>query len=164
MAYLLDTNAFIEAKKRWYGFDFCPAYWAWLESMNAAGTVFSIEKVEDEICAGDDELVPWAQARGDAFFLKPDQDVIRSLSELSTWASGGDYDPPAVTTFLEVADAYLVAHAHAHGYVVVTHERVSNSLKNVKIPNACIAMGVKYLNPFEMLRAEKARFILGTRP
>jgi len=26
MAYLLDANAFIEAKKRWYGFDFCPAH------------------------------------------------------------------------------------------------------------------------------------------
>ncbi len=42
MAYLLDANAFIEAKKRWYGFDFCPAYWEWLEAANAAQSVFSI--------------------------------------------------------------------------------------------------------------------------
>lgn len=146
MTYLLDANAFIEAKKRWYGFDFCPAYWQWLEAANASQTVFSVERVADELLAGDDELVTWTRARGDSFFLKPDQSVVQSLSQLSTWVSGGTYDPPAVATFLDVADSYLVAHAHAHGHTVVTHERVANSPRNVKIPNACIAMGVKYLN------------------
>jgi hypothetical protein len=62
MAYLLDTNVFIEAKNRWYGF------------------------VADEIQAGDDELVPWIRA--------------------------------------------------------------------------CVAMDVKYINVFAMLRLEKARFVL----
>lgn len=160
MTYLLDANAFIEAKRRWYGFDFCPAYWQWLETANASQIVFSIERVADELLAGDDELVTWTQARGDSFFLKPDQSVVQSLSQLSTWVSGGTYDPAAVATFLDVADSYLVAHAHAHGHTVVTHERVANSPRNVKIPNACIAMGVKYLNSFEMLRAERARFVL----
>ncbi len=62
MAYLLDTNAFIEPSKRWFGFDFCPAYWDWLDTAHAAGTVFSIERVADEIQAGDDELVDWSRA------------------------------------------------------------------------------------------------------
>jgi hypothetical protein len=31
MAYLLDTNVFIEAKNRHYGFDFCPAFWDWID-------------------------------------------------------------------------------------------------------------------------------------
>ena len=30
MAYLLDTNVFIQAKNLYYGFDFCPAFWDWL--------------------------------------------------------------------------------------------------------------------------------------
>mgnify|MGYP006298525777 CR=1 FL=1 len=30
MAYLLDANVFIEAKNRYYGMDFCPAFWDWL--------------------------------------------------------------------------------------------------------------------------------------
>jgi len=161
MPYLLDANAFIEARKRWYGFDFCPAYWRWLEASHASGLVFSIEKVAAEILAGEDELVPWVQARGDAFFLKPDIDVVQSLTSLSAWASGGDYDPSAVATFLDIADSYLVAHAHAKGYTVVTHELVANTPRKVKIPNACVAVGVKWMNPFEMLRAEKARFVLG---
>jgi predicted nucleic acid-binding protein len=161
MAYLLDTNVFIEARKRWYGFDFCPAYWDWLDQANAAKKVFSIERVADELVAGDDELVQWTRDRSAAFFLKPDSDVLASLSRLSRWATGGMYDQSAVATFLEAADSYLVAHAHAHGHTVVTHEKVANSTRSVKIPNACVEMGVKYVNTFEMLRIERARFVLG---
>lgn len=31
MAYLLDANVFIQAKNLQYGFDFCPAFWDWLD-------------------------------------------------------------------------------------------------------------------------------------
>lgn len=160
MAYLLDSDAFIEARKRWYGFDFCPAYWEWLQTANSEGNVYSIEKVADEILAGDDELVEWVRAQGSAFFLKPDSNVVENLARISSWVTGGSYDQAAVATFLEVADCYLVAHASAHGHVVVTHEVVKNSRKTVQIPEACIAMGVKCMNPFEMLRVERARFVL----
>jgi hypothetical protein len=34
-------------------------------------------------------------------------------------------------------------------------------MKRIKIPNACLGMGVRYLTPFEMLRTERARFVLG---
>lgn len=53
-----------------------------------------------------------------------------------------------------------MAHAHAHDFIVVTQERVQNSPSNVKIPNACIEMDVTYMNTFEMLRVERARFVL----
>jgi hypothetical protein len=66
-----------------------------------------------------------------------------------------------VSTFLQVADYYLVVHALAHGYTVVTHEVPSPSSKKVKIPNACIGVGVKCMTPYEMLRVERARFVLG---
>lgn len=114
MAYLLDTNVFIEAKKRWYGFDVCPAFLDWLDAAHGRGAVFSIEKVGDEVLAGDDDLVEWVRQR-ELLFLKPDAQVLASLREVSAWASAGQYNPAAVQTFLDVADAYLVAHAHAHG-------------------------------------------------
>lgn len=83
---------------------------------------------------------------------------------MSTWATGQNYEPAAVNTFLQVADFYLVAHALAHGHTVVTHEIASASTKKIKIPNACIGLGVKCVTPFEMLRHERARFILGPQP
>jgi len=57
-----------------------------------------------------------------------------------------------------------VAHALAHGDTVVTHEVPSNSLKKIKIPDACISLGVRCVAPYAMLRLERARFVLGARP
>jgi len=68
MAYLLDTNVFIEAKNLYYGLDFCPAFWDWLTLNNVNLKVFSIEKVGDEIDEGRDELAQWANQRGSDFF------------------------------------------------------------------------------------------------
>lgn len=164
MPYLLDANVFIQAKNLHYGLDFCPAFWDWLVQSNAAGQVFSMERVGDEIEAGDDELSDWAAQRGTGFCLRPDEAIIPALGTLSTWATRQTYEPAAVNTFLQVADSYLVAHALAHGYTVVTHERLSDSRRIIKIPNACIGLGIRYMNPYEMLRRERARFILGPRP
>lgn len=164
MAYLLDANVFIQAKNLQYGFDFCPAFWDWLIAGNAGEKVFSIEKVGDEIEAGGDELAEWATQRGPGFFLKPDPAMLPALATVSVWAAGQGYEPAAVNTFLQVADYYLVAHALAHGHTVVTHEIPAATTKKVKIPNACIGLGVKFMNPFEMLRRERARFILAPQP
>ena len=164
MIYLLDANVFIQAKKLHYGLDFCPAFWDWLIASNAVGLAFSIEKVGDEIEAGADELSAWAAARGTGFFLKPDAAILPALGKVSTWADDQNYERAAVNTFLQVADFYLVAHALAHGHTVVTHEIASASTKKIKIPNACIGLGIKCMTPFEMLRHERARFILEPRP
>lgn len=161
MAYLLDANVFIEAKNRYYGLDFCPAFWDWLTEENAAGRVFSIEKVGDEI---QDEIAPWAAARGAGFFLRPDSALLPSLSVVSAWATSQRYEAAAVNTFLEKADYYLVAYAHAHQHVVVTQEVPSTSTKKIKIPEPCIGLGIKCVNTFEMLRKSHARFVLPTRP
>jgi hypothetical protein len=163
MAYLLDANVFIQAKKLHYGLDFCPAFWEWLINENAAGRLFSIEKVEDEIEAGGDELSDWASKRGDGFFLKPDAALISALARVSAWATSQGYEPAAVSTFLQVADYYLVGHGLAHGHVIVTHEIPSTSKKRIKIPDACIGMKIKCVTPFEMLRMAKARFVLPTK-
>jgi hypothetical protein len=161
MAYLLDANVFIQAKNLHYGLDFCPAFWEWLIANNVGGHVFSIEKVGDEIAAGGDDLSNWAAQRGDGFFLKPDATLLPALGNVSAWANGQNYEPAAVNTFLQVADYYLVAHALAHGHTVVTHEIASASTKRIKIPTACIGLNIKFMTPYEMLRHERARFILG---
>jgi predicted nucleic acid-binding protein len=161
MAYLLDANIFIQAKNLHYGLDFCPAFWEWLIRNNTAGKVFSIEKVGDELAAGADELSDWAAQRGAAFFLPPDATVLPALNQVSAWVSSNGYHPAAVNTFLQVADYFLVAHALAHGHTVVTHEVPAATTKRVKIPNVCIGLTVKTMSPFEMLRKERARFVLG---
>ena len=163
MTYLLDANVFIQAKNLHYGLDFCPAFWDWLVERNAEGQVLSIERVLDELAAGSDELGQWAAGRGPGFFVRPDAAILPSLRSVSAWATGQGYDPAAVSTFLQLADYYLVAHALAHEHTVVTHEVASTSTKKIKIPDACIGLGIKCMNPFEMLRRERARFVLEPR-
>lgn len=163
MAYLLDANVFIQAKNLHYGLDFCPAFWDWLIANNNDKRVFSIEKVGDEINAGADELSTWAAQRGPDFFLQPDATILPALASVSNWASSQNYEPVAVNTFLQVADYYLVAHALAHGHTVVTHEKAYSSTKKIGIPNVCIGMKIKFMTPYEMLRHERARFVLGGR-
>jgi hypothetical protein len=158
--YLLDTNVFIQAKNLHYGFDFCPAFWDWIDQARATGAVASIERVGAELEAGGDDLADWARRRPD-LFASPDPSIIPSLGVVSTWANGSNYEPVAISTFLQTADYYLVAHGRAHNQVVVTHEVASPSPRRIKIPNACIGVGVKCVTPYEMLRRERARFILG---
>lgn len=165
MAYLLDSDVFIQAKNLHYGIDFCPAFWAWLIDENRAGRVFSIERVGDEVLAGADDLAAWASARGPTFFLPVDATVPPSLVAVSEWATRQQYAPSAVSTFLQAADYYLVAQARAGGHVVVTHEiRAPASRRKIKIPDACNGLAIDCVTPFEMLRRERARFVLGARP
>lgn len=161
--YLLDTNIFIQARNLHYGFDFCPAFWEWLIRQNDAGLVGSIDKVADELQAGGDDLSDWATDRGASFFVPPDDPVLPALGRVSAWATGQTYEPAAIATFLQVADYWLVAHALAHGCTVVTHEVPAASIRKIKIPNACVGLGVPCINPYEMLRRERARFVLGPR-
>ena len=161
MAYLLDADVLIRAKNLHYGFDFCPAFWDWLVEANHEGRVFSIEKVGDELTAGEDELADWTNERSNEFFLQPNPQVLVALGTVGDWVTKQGYEPTAIDTFLQVADFYLIAHALAGGHAVVTHEIPSPSRKRIKIPNVCIGLGVKCLTPFDMLRVERARFVLG---
>lgn len=162
MAYLLDANVFIQAKNLHYGFDFCPAFWEWLLAQNQKGIVISIDKIQDELTAGEDELSEWVKNLSDGFFLPLDEKMAKALPKVSKWVIGSQrYRESAINTFFQVADYYLVAFALAHQHVVVTHEIATNAEKTVKIPDACIGVQVKFMTPFEMLRAERARFVLG---
>ena len=161
MSYLLDANVFMAAKNLHYGLDFCPAFWDWLAHTGNAGSVFSIDKVADEIEAGQDDLSDWARNHGPALFRRTPPTLAAQFTQVSTWATGQQYTPAAINTFLQVADFYLLAHALAGNHVVVTHEVPSNSPGRIKIPNACVGLGVRFMTPYQMLRTEQARFVLG---
>ena len=161
MAYLLDANVFIQAKNLHYGFDFCPAFWDWVLRKNKSEELCSIEKIRNELEAGNDELAKWAGNQDDEFFRPPDQSLVSALAPVSTWVTGQSYEPAAVNTFFQVADYYLVAYAYAHQHTIVTHEVASPSSKKIKIPNVCIGLKINHMTPYEMLRKDHARFVLG---
>jgi hypothetical protein len=163
MAYLLDTNVFVTAKRVHYGFDFCPGFWEWLLEQHRAGVVFSIERVYDELKDQQDDLAAWVKALPRGFFLSPDAASVASFSKVSAWASSQNYRAPAINEFLQTADFHLVAQAHQGGHTVVTYEVPGGSEKRIKIPDACLGLGIGCMLPHELLRRERARFVLEGR-
>ncbi|VDB00663.1 hypothetical protein S1OALGB6SA_1747 [Olavius algarvensis spirochete endosymbiont] len=169
MSYLLDTDVFIRAKNSHYGMDFCPAFWDWLVKEHENKMVFSVEKVYDELKSGNDELSKWAEARGSDFFLSPDDtvssDIIEeAMKKVSKWAENQNYERYAVDSFLKKADYYLVAQALAGHHTVVTNEIESDSKGKIKIPNACKGIDIRCMEPHNMLREARARFVLKKKP
>ena len=160
MAYLLDANVLISAKNLHYGFDFCPGFWDWIVRSHDLGLVRSVEKVGDEVRAVGDDLSEWAKSRGQAFFAPPEAADLPALNTVSDWARQQDYEATAINTFLQSGDYYLVSQALAGRHTVVTHEVPSASSKKIKIPNVCIGLQIKCITPFDMLRSERARFVL----
>jgi hypothetical protein len=163
MAFLLDADVLIDAKRKHYGFDFCPGFWDWLVRAHAAGAVSSVEMVGAELMGGTDELADWARARGPAFFAPPDASLASSLAKVSAWVSGAPlrYEPTAISAFLRAADYFLIAQALGGGHTIVTNEAIEHTPKRVKIPNVCLGLGIKWVQPHQMLRHEGARFVLG---
>jgi hypothetical protein len=161
MAYLMDTDIFIAAKNLHYGMDFCPAFWDWLVGANQSGKLLSIEAVYDDLADGEDELAEWTKARDEGFFVSPMESDLPALGHVTQWINDHQvYTPAAKQTFLNCSDYFVVSQALANGHTVITHEKPENSVKRVKIPNVCVALKVKYMTCWQMLRTERARFIL----
>ena len=163
MAYLLDTGIFIEAKRRFYGLDFCPGYWEWLMREANAGTVRSIERVADELGAQQDDLSAWAAGLPAGFFLRPDASFSDAFQRVSQWALTSGFQAAASGEFLEVADSFLVAQALAGSHTVVTLEKPATtpSKKKIKVPDACAGVGIKCMTPYALMRLQGVRLVLG---
>lgn len=99
MKYLLDTNIFIESKNRYYGFDIAPGFWEWLNRAMTNGDINSIKNVYDELMNGNDkDLLTWIKFRK-GFFLDIDENTLKYVKDLSTWAGDQHYKQHAINTF-----------------------------------------------------------------
>jgi len=161
--FLLDANAFIESAKRFYALDIAPGYWNSLIKNATIGRVRSIDRIKIEIDKGQDHLTTWTNTHFSNHFESTNQpDVIGAYVSVMRWAqSQKQYTNAAQAEFASNADGWLVAHALAKRYVVVTLEQYNADIKKrIKIPNACQGVGVSNVTPFEMLRILKVRLEL----
>ena len=176
--YLLDTNIFIEASKKYYHFDICPDFWSMLIEQHEAGRVFSIEQVKKEIDvprkkqnAVDpqndatpeyDGLASWVKKAPKSLFESCDDLLVpKSYTEIiQSVELNSQYRPEAKHEFASVADSWLIAYAHANNMTVVTHENFSpDSKKRVLIPVVCKEFHVPVVTLFEMLLKLKIKFV-----
>lgn len=161
--YLLDANVFIQAARTYYAPDIAPGFWDWLLKQHDLGNIASIAQVKRELIAGKpgDFLSEWARTAPETFWLQPLSDAASSFQPLYHWATGPDrlFRDLAVTEFFAAADSYLVAEAHANAHSLVIFELSRpESKKQIFIPDACLALGVSFTNPFQIYRVLGLRF------
>ena len=160
--YLVDSNVFIEAHRKYYAFDLCPGFWNCLVWHNTQGNVWSLDKVREEIIHEGDTLAGWANSTMPASGFSPSNDatVISWYAEIQTWAnSQSQFIPAAKAEFAAVADAWLVAYAKTHNLTLVTHEvYAADAKKRIPIPNVCRAFDVEWIDTFTMLKNLSVQF------
>lgn len=155
VAYLLDANVFIEASRRYYGFDIVPAFWAWLERKKDEEAIASVLPVLEELSIGNDDLAEWARARvhGDWSIDVSDAATQEAFAEIIAWVMAQDFTQAAKEKFLDEADPWLIAKARVLGVSIVTHEGFDLNRKNkVTIPVVCQHFNIEWLNTFDLIR------------
>lgn len=157
--YVLDSNFFIQAHRFYYPIDVATGFWNKVRQLAVDGRVISIDKVKKELYYKNDTLEEWCRNNLPEDFFKDTSIVIEEYAKVVEWAmlKSSHYLPGALDEFLnsDEADAFLVAYCLADpaNRIVVTQEiSEPNRLNKVKIPDACIALGVSYVNNIEMFR------------
>lgn len=160
--YLLDANAFMQPKQKFYAFDICPGYWMALISHQQGGRIQSIDRVRDEIEDGADDLWQWVRDSFPAagFAGTREAGILANYARMQLWvASSAHYTAGAKLEFAgeRNADGWLIAYAMSFpGTVIVTLEDFNAARKNkIPIPNIATIFGVEAITPFEMLRRLK---------
>lgn len=159
--FVLDTNVFIGAYRRYYTLDVCPGFWKCLLYYCGERQVQSIDRVREEILVKSDRLSEWVkQAPENLFISTAEESVINVVAKMNKWVQeNSQFQPQAIEEFARVADGWLVAYAKVHNAVVVTHEVYKKDRDyKVPLPNVCKQFGVKYCNTFAMLRELEVRF------
>jgi hypothetical protein len=163
MKYLLDSNTFIDAKNRYYGMNFCPAYWDWIVGQNRSLEVASISFVADELKKGNDELASWVKLNPDIFVDVGDEATQIAFGQIVEFLMPQAHKMKvgALDDFLIGADPWLIAKAMASDATVVTQEVFNLQIKKkFLIPNVCAHFNISCMNTFDLLNKLKAQFVL----
>lgn len=146
MAFVLDTNVFIQGWMDRYPPDLFPDFWDGLAASIGAGDVRSSVEVKTELLRGagkDDDVCAWAKQQ-DGLFVPIDEVQQLQLIEIQRLHQKWWNHPRR-----SAADPWVVALARSTGGSVVTLEGAD---RNNKIPAVCDSMAVECLRPSEMIR------------
>lgn len=165
IVYVVDSNFFIEAHRVSYPLDVVSSFWNKVKQLADEGIIISIDKVKKEIYNNEDDLKQWCENNLPQDFFKDTAHVLIAYGQVAAWAisKSNHYLQNALAEFLDAdeADAWIVAFALADSThrIIVTHEISEPNKRNkIKIPDACIANGIRYTNTIEMFRQLGERF------
>jgi len=113
--YLIDTSSLITPFKRYYPFDLAPPFWKSMEAKIKDGSIVLLDKVYDEVTAGDDELTEWLSGIENTNIVShKDTDIVKKCGEILSYIQAcGFYKPKALA---EWADAKVAGFPDSHHF------------------------------------------------
>jgi hypothetical protein len=107
-------------------FDFCPAFWDWLDREAGKSQLICVRPIYDELADQKDDLAAWIKDRNPSpLVVKADDERTQAAFRgVAAHVDGrrGHYTDEAVAEFLAGGDPWLIAFAAANGHIVITHE------------------------------------------
>lgn len=162
--YLLDANCFTQSFHLHYRFDFCPGFWKWIEQQNAAGAVYSLDRIQEEITRSPNDLTKWAKAKTDGtFFLstQKDRDVSKVYGRIANWVENSDFKRRGKDEFMAGNDAWLIAYAVVHNFTVVSYELYNpDEKRKIKIPALCDPFDFRCIYLYDVFSETHTKFVL----
>lgn len=164
--YVLDSNFFIQAHRIHYPLDVATGFWNKVRQLAQEGKLTSIDKVKDELYDKNDSLEKWCRINLPEDFFKDTSAIMATYYvQVVNWAISKreHYLTRALDEFLDAAeaDAFLVAYclADTANKCVVTQETSNSAIRRkVKIPEACVALNISYVNTIDMFRELRETF------
>ena len=160
--FLMDSNSYITPYKTYYNFDFAKGFWNTLESGLQNRSIVMIDKVKEELLAGEDDLSDWVKnLEGIDVIDHRTEEVLNVYGSILQYVQTiGLYKVEALTEWSRenIADAWIIAVAKVYGFTIVTFEKPNNGLhannpsRNAKIPDVAKVFGVDTIDLFDMMR------------
>jgi hypothetical protein len=153
--YLLDTNIILTAYRRYYAFDLVPSFWNRLSASASKNEWALIDYVCDELLKQKDAISDWIRAQYSGEVLSSSESPVITAygTIIEEVHHNHQYFETAKQEFASTADSWLIAHALAGSYCIVTEEKFEPEVrKRVKIPNECKKHGIEYINTFDFMR------------
>lgn len=144
-----DTSSLLNGRRDLLPPEVFRSLWDNVEDMIAEGEIRAVDVVRDELSKRDDEVNSWARLQAELFVaLDPDiqlatRGVLAEHPKLMGKGGGRN-----------AADPFVIGLARARGGIVVTEEKPSGNLDKPKIPDVCDALGVRWFNLIDFVRAQ----------
>ena len=139
MLYLFDANILMEANNRYYGLDFAPGFWEFVEREAKKMTLKSNDMILAELKSYGDTLSSWVEDRTEEIFdiSSEEEDIQNVFMEIADYVNThAVYSAAEKARFLSGGDPWLIAACKYLDAILVTHEvRVPGNSTKVKIPN-----------------------------
>lgn len=164
--YLIDANSLIRPARAYYPFDFAPSFWQQLRPKISLDKIAVLDKVQEEILKGTDELSAWISDLPNECILSTQEiQIIQMYRDVLSFIQQSDQYSDATLRLWSrenVADPWLIAAAKVYGYTLLSFEqsagRITTRSNNPKLPDVAHHFQVPYTSLFNMMRNES--FIL----